>query len=562
MTLGIPVAGPAAVLYPTPAVTPPTSPIFQQRTMGHATFTLFFRELTNDKVAQVGGQNASLGEMFNKLSGQGITVPDGFATTADAYWLFLDENGLRTPLTELLETLDTQEFTNLPDVGDRVRSLVHGAIMPVAVATAIREAYRELTAKYPNRTTVAVRSSATAEDLPTASFAGQHDSFLNVRGEQAVLDACQRCYESLFNDRAIKYLVVNEFDHMRVALSVDVQTMVHSDLASAGVAFTIEPETGHEQFVYLTGSWGLSENVVQGAVNPDEFYLFKPSLRYGHRALMTKKLGDKTKTMRYAEPPAGAHDYPMDTIMNTNTPAEQRGVFVLTDEEAEQLGRWCLVIEEHYGMPMDIEWAKDGLNNELYIVQARPETIQQSRHALGLHEYHLAETGPMLATGKAVGSQIVLGVTRIIGSPADGHRLQPGEILVTDITSPDWNAVLKNAAVIVTNKGGRTSHAAIVARELGLSAVVGTIDTTAKIRDGQFITVSCAEGDAGQVFAGQLAFTETDLDLAQVARSTTKALLILADPDRALQLARYPSQGVGLMRMEFVINNRHVATLH
>ena len=521
--------------------------------MANAALTLFFREVTNDKVALVGGKNASLGEMFNKLSGQGISVPDGFATTAAAYWLFLDENGLRVPLTELLATLDTKEYTNLPEVGTRARSLVRGATLPATVATAIRAAYQELTAEYPDRTEVAVRSSATAEDLPTASFAGQHDSFLNVRGEQAVLDACQRCYESLFNDRAIKYRVTNEFDHMQVALSVGVQTMVHSDVGAAGVAFTIEPETGHEQFIYLTGSWGLGENVVQGAVNPDEFYLFKPSLRDGHRALVTKKLGDKAKTMRYAEPTA--HDHPVNNIVNTDTPAAQRELFVLTDAEAEQLGRWCLVIAEHYGMPMDIEWAKDGLNNELYIVQARPETIHHGRQDLRLHEYHRTETGPVLATGKAVGSQIVTGVARLIDSPADGHRLQPGEILVTDITSPDWNAVLKNAAVIVTNKGGRTSHAAIVARELGLSAVVGTLDATARIKDGQLITVSCAEGDAGQVFAGQLAFTETDLDLAQVARPATKALLILADPDRALQLARYPSQGVGLMRMEFVINN-------
>ncbi|MFD2787169.1 phosphoenolpyruvate synthase [Hymenobacter rubripertinctus] len=524
--------------------------------MKNAALTLFFRELANDKVALVGGKNASLGEMFNKLRDQGISVPDGFATTAAAYWLFLDENGLRTPLTELLATLDTKNFTNLPDVGARARSLVRRATLPATVVTAIRESYRELTAEYRDRTEVAVRSSATAEDLPTASFAGQHDSFLNVRGEQAVLEACQRCYESLFNDRAIKYRVVNEFDHMQVALSVGVQTMVHSDLAAAGVAFTIEPETGHDQFVYLTGSWGLGENVVQGAVNPDEFYLFKPSLRDGHQALVTKKLGDKAKTMRYAAPTAGASsDHPVNNIINTDTPAAQRELFVLTDAEAEQLGRWCLVIEEHYGMPMDIEWAKDGLNNELYIVQARPETIHHGHQDLRLHEYHLTETGPVLATGKAVGSQIVSGVARIIDSPADGHRLQPGEILVTDITSPDWNAVLQNAAVIVTNKGGRTSHAAIVARELGLSAVVGTLDATARIKDGQVITVSCAEGDAGQVFDGQLAWTETDLDLAQVVRPETKALLILADPGRALQLARYPSQGVGLMRMEFVINN-------
>ena len=519
--------------------------------MVHEAYTLFFRKLANDKVALVGGKNASLGEMFNQLKNKGISVPDGFATTAAAYGLFLDENRLREPLTELLASLDTKEFTNLPEIGRRARSLMHGATLPAPVATAIREAYRQLQAEYADDIQVAVRSSATAEDLPTASFAGQHDSFLNVRGEQAVLEACQQCYVSLFNDRAIKYRVLNKFEHMSVALSVGVQTMVRSDLASAGVAFTIEPETGHDNLIYLTGSWGLGENVVQGAVNPDEYYLFKPALRAGHRALVTKKLGDKAKTMRYAD----QLDKSGKGIENTDTLPEQRALFVLTDTEAEQLGRWCLLIEEHYAMPMDIEWAKDGITNQLFIVQARPETIHHGQQTLRLHEYHLTETGPVLATGKAVGSQIVAGVARIIDSPADGHRLLPGEILVTDSTSPDWNAVLKNAAVIITNKGGRTSHAAIVARELGLSAVVGTLDATAKIQDGQLITVSCAEGDEGQVFAGTLAFTETDLDLAQVALPRTKALLILADPDRALQLARYPSQGVGLMRMEFVVSN-------
>ena len=514
-------------------------------------FTLFFRELTNDNVALVGGKNASLGEMFNKLHDQGVSVPDGYATTAAAYWLFLDENGLRGPLTELLATLDSEEYTNLPEVGARARSLVRGATMPVAVARAITDAYHALCAEYPEDIQVAVRSSATAEDLPTASFAGQHDSLLNVRGAQAVVDACQQCFVSLFNDRAIKYRVLNKFDHMGVALSAGVQTMVRSDLASAGVAFTIEPETGHDQLIYLTGSWGLGENVVQGAVNPDEYYLFKPSLRDGHRALVTKKLGDKAKTMRYATGPDGA----AAGIANRDTPPEERARFVLTDAEAEQLGRWCLHIEEHYGMPMDIEWAKDGVSSQLFIAQARPETIHHGRPALRRHEYHRTQNGPVLATGKAVGSQVVSGVARLLDSPADGPRLLPGEILVTDSTSPDWNAVLKNAAVIVTNKGGRTSHAAIVARELGLSAVVGTLDATAKIKDGQLITVSCAEGDAGLVFDGALAWEETDIDLAQVARPRTKALLLLADPDRALQLARYPSQGVGLMRTEFVVSN-------
>ncbi|WP_133272718.1 phosphoenolpyruvate synthase [Hymenobacter radiodurans] len=514
--------------------------------MTQEAYTRFFRELTNQQVALVGGKNASLGELFNQLIPKGINVPDGFATTAAAYWQFLDENQLRQPLTTLLASLDEKELTNLSAVGTQARALLTQAKMPPSVAEAIRQAYRELSAGHADGgLPVAVRSSATAEDLPTASFAGQHDSFLNVQGEEGVVQACQRCFVSLFNDRAIKYRLQNGFDHLRVALSVGVQMMVRSDVGSAGVAFTIEPETGHANLIYLTGSWGLGENVVQGAVNPDEFYLFKPSLRSGYRALVTRKLGDKAKTMRYAQ----------TGIENSDTPPEKCAMFVLSDAEAEELGRWCLLIEDHYGMPMDIEWAKDGLTSKLYIVQARPETIHHGSKALRLHEYHLTQKGPVLATGKAVGNQIATGVARIIASPADGHRLQPGEILITDITSPDWNAVLRKAAVIVTNKGGRTSHAAIVARELGLSAVVGTLNATEKVQDGQLITVSCAEGDEGQVFAGQLAWQETDIDLEHVEMPRTKPLLILADPDRALQLARYPSQGVGLMRMEFVINS-------
>ncbi|GAB2849434.1 phosphoenolpyruvate synthase [Hymenobacter ruber] len=519
--------------------------------MAPAPFALFFQELTNDNVALVGGKNASLGELFNRLTSKGISVPNGFATTAAAYWLFLDENHLREPLAALLAQMDNQEFSNLADIGSQARALLSAAPLPAPVATAIEDAYQQLVDGYEHEIQVAVRSSATAEDLPTASFAGQHDSFLDVRSPEAVLDACRKCYVSLFNDRAIKYRVQNGFDHVKVALSVGVQTMVRSDLASAGVAFTIEPETGHENLVYLTGSWGLGENVVQGAVNPDEFYLFKPALRAGKRALVRQKLGDKAKTMRYATSlAAGAAG-----IKNTDTPAERRAQFVLTDAEAEQLGRWCLLIEEHYGMPMDIEWAKDGLSNALFIVQARPETIHHGQRALRLHEYHLTETGPLLATGKAVGSQIVSGVARIIASPAEGHRLQAGEILVTNSTSPDWNAVLRKASVIVTNQGGRTSHAAIVARELGLSAVVGTLDATLKIQDGQRITVSCAEGDEGHIYEGALAWEEAEIDLEHLAQPHTKPMLILADPDRALTLARYPSQGVGLLRMEFIISN-------
>ena len=388
--------------------------------MSHAPFTLFFKELANDKVPVVGGKNASLGELFTHLTPAGINVPNGFATTAEAYWRFLDENHLRAPLAAILGRLDQQEFTNLAEVGEQARALLHGGALPIAVALAITTAYQQLSPDLKHPTPVAVRSSATAEDLPRASFAGQHDSFLNVRGPEAVLAACQACYVSLFNDRAIKYRVQHKFDHLQVALSVGVQTMVRADVGAAGVAFTIEPETGHEHFVYLTSSWGLGENVVQGAVNPDEFYLFKPSLRTGHRALITKKLGDKARTLRYAP------DERTGGTQNTDTPPGQRALFSLTNAEAERLGRWCLLIEEHYKMPMDVEWAKEGVSNELYIVQARPETIHHGRRALCLHAYKLLQKGPLLATGQAVGSQIATGVARLLASPADGHRLQPG----------------------------------------------------------------------------------------------------------------------------------------
>jgi len=510
-----------------------------------------FSELSNDKVALVGGKNASLGEMFNQLSPKGIKIPDGFATTADAYWLFLDENNIRVKLTDLMNKIDLKEFSNLKEIGAEARSLVLNAVIPEQIANEIKAAYRNLYAEHKIEIEVAVRSSATAEDLPTASFAGQHDSFLNIKGDEVVLLTCQKCFASLFNDRAIKYRINNGFEHMHVALSVGVQRMVRSDLASAGVGFTIEPETGFENMIYLTGSWGLGENVVQGAVNPDEFYLFKPSIRNHKKSLVTKKLGSKTKTMVYAQGKNAGNK----TIENIDTPIEKQLLFVLSDTEIETLAEWCLKIEEHYKMPMDIEWAKDGITSELFIVQARPETIHNKNQNVSFKEYRLAEKGSLITTGKAVGSKIMSGVARVLASPAEAHKLQAGEILVTDITNPDWNIVLKKASVIITNKGGRTSHAAIVARELGVAAVVGTTNATEKIKDGQLITVSCAEGDEGQVFEGKLTWEEKEINLVNTKIPKTKPMFILANPDKALQLSFYPNQGVGLMRMEFVIND-------
>jgi len=514
-------------------------------------YTLPFNQLSNSQVALVGGKNASLGEMFNQLSPKGIKIPDGFATTSEAYWLFLDENNIRVKLTDLMDKIDLKEFSNLKEIGSEARALVLNAVIPEQIANEIKLAYRNLYAEHKIEIEVAVRSSATAEDLPTASFAGQHDSFLNIKGDEVLLHTCQKCFASLFNDRAIKYRINNGFEHMHVALSVGVQRMVRSDLASAGVGFTIEPETGFENMIYLTGSWGLGENVVQGAVNPDEFYLFKPSIRNHKKSLVTKKLGSKTKTMVYAKGQNAGNK----TIENIDTPIEKQLLFVLSDTEIETLAEWCLKIEEHYKMPMDVEWAKDGITDELFIVQARPETIHNKTQNVSFKEYRLTEKGSLITTGKAVGSKIMSGVARVLASPAEAHKLQAGEILVTDITNPDWNIVLKKASVIITNKGGRTSHAAIVARELGVAAVVGTTDATEKIKDGQLITVSCAEGDEGQVFEGKLTWEENEINLVNTKIPKTKPMFILANPDKALQLSFYPNQGVGLMRMEFVIND-------
>lgn len=509
-----------------------------------------FSELSNNKVALVGGKNASLGEMFTQLSPKGIKIPDGFATTAEAYWLFLDENNIRYKLTDLMNKIDLKEFSNLREVGAEARALVLNAVIPEQIASEIKSAYRNLY-EHKTESEVAVRSSATAEDLPTASFAGQHDSFLNIKGDEVLLHTCQKCFASLFNDRAIKYRINNGFEHMHVALSVGVQRMVRSDLACAGVGFTIEPETGFENMIYLTGSWGLGENVVQGVVNPDEFYLFKPSIRNHKKSLVTKKLGSKTKTMVYAKNQNEGNK----SIENIDTPKEKQLLFVLSDNEIETLAQWCLKIEEHYKMPMDIEWAKDGITNELFIVQARPETIHNKTQNISFKEYRLTEKGNLITTGKAVGSKIVSGVARVLDSPAEADKLKAGEILVTDITNPDWNIVLKKASVIITNKGGRTSHAAIVARELGVAAVVGTTNATEKIKDGQLITVSCAEGDEGQVFDRKLNWEEKEINLVNTKIPKTRPMFILADPDKALQLSFYPNQGVGLMRIEFVINN-------
>lgn len=517
------------------------------------TFVKKFKDLTLADLPEVGGKNASLGEMFSKLQHKGIAVPDGFATTAAAFWTFLDEVNVRERLKETLAALDTQTFTNLKETGAKARALILSVVMPEAINNAILEEYRELCED--EHITVAVRSSATAEDLPQASFAGQHESYLNIKSEKGLLEAVQKCFASLYTDRAIKYREDNGFAHDKVALSVGVQAMVRSDKSCSGVAFTLEPETGFPDVVHISGVWGLGENLVQGTVTPDEALVFKPTLRQGKAAIIQKRLGDKALTMVYA--PEGS----ATPVMNVETPAGLRDSFVLSDTEITALANWCLVIEDHYRKPMDIEWAKDGITKKLYIIQARPETVQSARNKAVVAEYRLTKKGEVLTSGQAIGTKVAFGKARVLQSPKEAAKLREGEIVITTLTSPDWDPVLKNAAAIVTDKGGRTSHASIVARELGVPAVVGCNDATQKIKDGEWITVSCCEGKEGKVYRGELPFVVNEIDFSGIQKpSLTKAMLILADPDKAFQLSFFPNDGVGLLRMEFIVN--HLVQVH
>ncbi|MBP7408054.1 MAG: phosphoenolpyruvate synthase [Flavobacteriales bacterium] len=510
---------------------------------------LWLRDVRNTDVASVGGKNASLGEMIASLGGAGIRVPNGFAITAQAYWHFLDANGIREDITRSLSRLDRKELSNLKVIADEARALIMRSTWPDDLAKEIRTAYEQLSQ---DGASVAVRSSATAEDLPTASFAGRHESFLNIQGVDALLEAAKRCYASLFMERAIKYRHDMGFPDMKVALSIGVQHMVRSDIGGAGVMFTLEPESGFRDVVHVAANWGLGENVVQGAVETDEYQVFKPTLRAGKHAILQHKLGAKQKTMVLE--PAG-DGRPGSSTVNLDTTAEQRERSVLSDVEVHQLAKWAVIIEEHYGMPMDIEWARDGIDGELYIVQARPETVHSAKDPFQLKEYALQGKSTVLVTGSAVGSKIAAGRVRKLDSPAQADQLQDGEVLVTDITNPDWDPVLKRASAIVTNKGGRTSHAAIVAREMGTVAIVGALNATDVLQEGQLVTVSCAEGRTGKVHDGQLDWTETSIDLKAVQLPRTDAMLILADPEKAFRYSFYPNRGVGLMRLEFVINN-------
>jgi pyruvate,water dikinase len=512
-----------------------------------ANFIKKFKEIGITDVPEVGGKNASLGEMFSKLSEKGIAVPDGFATNALAFWTFLDYNKLWERLLHLLSTLDRKSFSNLKTIGREARELILQAEMPHDIVIDIVHAYRELCND--GDLAVAVRSSATAEDLPNASFAGQHESFLNIKGEAEVVLAVQKCFASLYTDRAIKYREDNGFAHEKVALSVGVQKMVRSDKACSGVAFTLEPESGFKDVIHISGVWGLGENLVQGTITPDEFLVFKPTLLQGKKAIIQKRLGDKAKTMIYAQERSNV------SVVNIETPKEKQEQFVLNDDEVKQLAGWCVSIERHYAKPMDIEWAKDGITGKLFIIQARPETVQSSVNTQIVNEYQLTGTGELIATGQAVGNKAAYGKARILHSTNEADKLEAGEILVTELTSPDWDPILNKAAAIITNKGGRTSHASIVARELGVPAIVGCNNATEVIKDGDLITVSCCEGKAGNIYKGKVPFKISETDFSAIVKPTaTEVMLIVADPDKAFKLSFYPNDGVGLMRMEHIIN--------
>ena len=516
--------------------------------MERSKYLRFFDEIGIDDVPLVGGKNASLGEMYRKLSNEGVRVPNGFAITADGYRLMLEEAGAWGPLHCVLDELRPHDVADLARRAKAAREIVYGAGIPDRLAIEIRAGYAKLRKEYGEDVSLAVRSSATAEDLPTASFAGQQETFLNVRGEESLLDACRRCFASLFTDRAIHYRIDQNFDHFKVALSIGVMKMVRSDLAASGVMFTLDTESGFRDVVFITGAYGLGENVVQGAVDPDELYVHKPTFAQGHRAVLRRRLGDKAVKMVFVEGET------RQTTRNIPAPKEDRARFCITDEDALELAGCALAIEAHYGRPMDIEWAKDGLDGKIYIVQARPETVASQRRATTIDSYVLDDRGDVLIEGRAVGEKIAAGKARIITNLAQLAEFKPGEILVADTTTPDWEPVMKTAAAIVTNRGGRTCHAAIIARELGVPAVVGTGDALSQLPDGQPVTVSCAEGETGRVYRGQIAFHAVHTEVAAIPRPATEIMINLGNPDLAFKTSFLPNDGVGLARMEFIVS--------
>jgi pyruvate,water dikinase len=511
-------------------------------------YVRFFEEFGIGDVPLVGGKNASLGEMYRELSGEGVRVPNGFATTAEAYRLMLEQAGALDQLHSALDDVDPADVSDLARRGKRARELVYGAGLPDAVAQQIHAGYRRLQDEYGEDVSLAVRSSATAEDLPSASFAGQQDTFLNIRGEASLIDACRRCCASLFTDRAIHYRIDQGFDHFQVALSIGVMKMVRSDLSASGVFFSLDTESGFRDVVFITGAYGLGENVVQGAVDPDEFYVHKPTFEQGSRAVLRRLLGDKAVKMIFVE---GETKH---TTRNVPTPKAHRQRFCVGDDDVLKLADYAIKIERHYGRPMDMEWAKDGLDGELYVVQARPETVASQRKTTTLEEYVLDGAGEVIAEGRSVGQKVATGKAHLIENLTHLSEFVPGEVLVSDTTTPDWEPVMKTAAAIVTNRGGRTCHAAIVARELGVPAVVGVGDATARVLSGAPVTVSCAEGDTGRVYEGEVAFHIERTELGELQRPATEIMVNLGNPDLAFKTSFLPNDGVGLARMEFIVS--------
>ena len=516
--------------------------------MGTSEFVRFFEDMGINDVPLVGGKNASLGEMFQKLSGQGVRVPHGFAITAAAYRYMLDEAGAWERLHAELDDLDPADVAALARKAKRARAIVRGAGLHGDLAAASREGSRAPQEEYGDEVSLAVRSSATAEDLPTASFAGQQDSYLNIKGEESLLDTCRRCFASLFTDRAIHYRIDQGFDHFKVSLSIGVMKMVRSDISSSGVMFSLDTESGFRDAVFVTGAYGLGENIVQGAVDPDEYYVHKPTYLAGHRAVLRRLLGDKAVKMILVDGET------KNTTRNIPTPKADRARFCLTDDDVLELAGYACAIEAHYGRPMDMEWAKDGLDGQLYIVQARPETVASQHSVTALETYVLEGKSEILTEGRSVGERIASGAVKRIENLTQLHEFKPGQVLVADTTTPDWEPVMKTAAAIVTNRGGRTCHASIIARELGIPAVVGTGDATTCVPDGQVVTVSCAEGDSGRVYKGAVGFHVDRTEVGDVARPKTQIMLNLGNPDLAFKTSFLPNDGVGLARMEFIIS--------
>lgn len=507
-------------------------------------FVKKFEELRIEDVPSVGGKNASLGEMIYNLKEKGVSVPGGFAVTAYAYKYTMEKAGIDSQIQQILSDLNTSDVRNLAERGEKIRTLIKNTQLPYEISEEIKRNYREMEQQYGQNVDVAVRSSATAEDLPDASFAGQQETYLNVSGEEELLEKVRECFASLFTNRAISYREDKGFDHFSVYLSVGVQKMVRSDLASSGVMFSIDTESGFKDAVYITGAYGLGENVVQGAVNPDQFYVFKPTLKKGFRPILEKKLGSKAQRMIYGE---------TGTIQE-QVSDEDKNKFVISDDELLTLAKWAMIIEDHYGKPMDIEWAKDGKTGNLFIVQARPETVHSQKDFAVLETYVLDEKGELLFKGEAVGSMIGQGKVNIIESAANIEQFREGQVLVTDMTDPDWEPIMKIAGAIVTNRGGRTCHAAIISRELGIPCVIGAGDASERVVNGQEVTVDCSQG-TGNIYEGNLKYHVETVKLDSIPRTKTKIMMNAAIPEKAFQQAQLPNDGVGLAREEFIINS-------